>query len=95
MAYRHDPDLEFLGSCTSEELNELVALLTYDKDGEKRYTEGLTTKNSYKRHYPNHSKYWQDIAEEVQLFGAIHLLIFSVADAGCYIKKYFVMFVTN
>ena len=69
MAYRHDPDLEFLGSCTSEELNELVALLTYDKDGEKRYTEGLTTKNSYKRHYPNHSKYWQDIAEEVQLFG--------------------------
>ena len=69
MAYRYDPDLEFLGTCSSEELNDLVYLLTHDKDGRVRYTESLTNNDKFKRHYPDHSIYWQEIAEEIQLFG--------------------------
>lgn len=69
MAYRYDPDLEFLQTCSSEELNDLVYLLTHDKDGKARWTEFLTTNERYKRHYPDHKQYWQEIAEEIQLFG--------------------------
>lgn len=69
MAYRHDPDLEFLGSLSSKELDELVKLLTHDKDGETRWTEQLTSNEKYKTYYPEHTQYWQEIAEEIQLFG--------------------------
>ena len=40
--YRTDPDLEFLQTLKSEELNDLVYCLTHDKDGALRYTESLT-----------------------------------------------------
>lgn len=69
MAYRHDPDLEFLGTLSSEELKDLVYLLTYDKDGETRWTEMLTSNEKYKAYYPEHNQYWQEIAEELQYFG--------------------------
>ena len=69
MAYRYDPDLEFLGSCSSAELNDLVYTLTHDKDDSPRYTEGLSKKEKYKRYYPDHQKYWEEIASEIQLFG--------------------------
>lgn len=69
MAYRYDPDLEFLSKINSKDLNELVHCLTHDKDGSSRFTETLTLTNGYKRYYPDHHQYWQDIAEEVQKFG--------------------------
>lgn len=69
MAYRQDPDLEFLGQCSSKELDDLVYLLTHDKDGETRWTESLTSNERYKRYYPNHTQYWMEIAEEIQCFG--------------------------
>lgn len=69
MAYRYDPDLEFLSTMSSKELNDLVYLLTHDKDGSKRLTEHLTINDDYKRYYPEHSRYWKVIAEEIQLFG--------------------------
>ncbi len=69
MAYRNDYDLNFLGDLASEELNDLVYILTHDKDGEKRYTELLTVSDTYKRYYPDHHMYWKDIAAELQLFG--------------------------
>lgn len=69
MAYRHDPDLEFLSSLSSEELHDLVYLLTHDKDGERRLTELLTQEDNYKRHYPDHKQYWKEIAAEIQCFG--------------------------
>ena len=69
MAYRHDPDLEFLDSLSSEELNDLVYLLTHDKDGERRLTESLTQEDNYKKHYPDHKQYWKEIAAEIQCFG--------------------------
>ncbi|WP_301099252.1 DUF3944 domain-containing protein [Otariodibacter sp.] len=71
MAYRHDPDLEFLEKCNSEDLGDLVYCLTHDpKDNKLRYTESLTDHNLYKQYYPDHQKYWQVIAEEIQRFGA-------------------------
>lgn len=69
MAYQQDPDLEFLGQCSSEDLNDLVYLLTHGKDGNLRLTESLTNNEKYKSHYPDHAKYWQEIAEEIQCFG--------------------------
>jgi len=70
MAYRFDSDLEFLGKLNSAELNDLVYTLTHDKDGSSRFTEELTTAASYKNHHPNHIKYWELIAAEIQCFGA-------------------------
>lgn len=68
--YRNDEDLEFLETVDSNSLNDLVWVLTHNKDGNEILTEGLTLKDSYKKFYPDHNKYWQDIAAEVQCFGA-------------------------
>lgn len=70
MAYREDIDLEFMGEMSSRDLNDLVACLTKDKDGGVLLTEELTYSDLYKAHYPNHAKYWKEIAAEVQCFGA-------------------------
>jgi uncharacterized protein YaaW (UPF0174 family) len=69
MAYKLDEDLEFLQYCNNDSLDVLVETLIKDKDGESRTTEELTNKNNYKRHYPNHSMYWEEIGEEIQTFG--------------------------
>ncbi|MBE2895695.1 DUF3944 domain-containing protein [Pasteurellaceae bacterium HPA106] len=69
MAYRYDADLEFLKDCSSKDLDLLVTCLTKDKDGDTRLTETLTSNDLYKRYYPDHNKYWQVIAEEIQTFG--------------------------
>lgn len=70
MAYRYDPDLEFLESIKSEDLNDLVYCLTHDKDGDSRITEELTLSSAYKTHNPDHHQYWNLIAAEIQCFGA-------------------------
>lgn len=69
MAYREDRDLEFLGQVKSEDLNDLVSVLIYDKDGKNRYFEMLTIKDDYKKYYPDHHRYWKEIAAELQSFG--------------------------
>jgi len=70
MAYRDDKGLEFLGEMSSEALNDLVECLSKDKDGDTLWTEELTSREEYKTHYPDHSKYWKLVAAEVQCFGA-------------------------
>ena len=70
MAYRYDSDLAFLENIKSEDLNDLVYCLTHDKDGDTRLTEELTMSDVYKTHSPDHQKYWELIAAEVQCFGA-------------------------
>lgn len=69
MPYRHDPDLDFLALCPSKELNDLVRIITHDKDGSTRFTENLTSNEKYKRYFPDHHQYWEEIAAEIQLFG--------------------------
>lgn len=70
MNYRFDEDLEFLDDVSSEDLNDLVYALTKDKDGGKIFTEELTSSDAYKKYYPDHHRYWQSIAAELQRFGA-------------------------
>lgn len=70
MAYRFDDDLEFLGKLQSKDLDDLVYCLIHDTDGKERLTEELTSNNLYKRYAPDHNKYWEDIAGEIQCFGA-------------------------
>jgi uncharacterized protein YaaW (UPF0174 family) len=70
MVYRYDPDLEFLEQIESHELNYLVFCLTCDKDGTTRLTEELTMSAPYKQYYPDHHRYWDLIAAEIQCFGA-------------------------
>ncbi|MGY6000043.1 DUF3944 domain-containing protein [Stenotrophomonas maltophilia] len=70
MAYRSDTDLEFLGQMKSEDMNDLVYCLTHDKDGSPRFTEELTMSQQYKTYNPDHHQYWENIAAEIQCFGA-------------------------
>lgn len=68
--YREDPDLEFLKDCSNEDLDVLIKYLTKDKDGSSRITEELTSSDKYKLYKPNHKRYWDLIAAELQCFGA-------------------------
>jgi len=68
-AYREDPDLEFLRYCDNDDLDVLHKYLTQDEDGYERLTEWLTYNERYKKYYPDHQKYWDLIAEELQLYG--------------------------
>lgn len=80
--YRSDADLAFLKHCDNDDLELLVSILTTDpKDSQARYTEELTTCDEYKRHHPNHQKYWECIAAELQTFGA-NTLITKVIRKG-------------
>lgn len=74
MAYRYDKDLEFLKELSSPELDELVKILTHDKDGKVRFTEELTNNDLYKKHYPDHKEYIELILEEFQKFGGNSIL---------------------
>lgn len=70
MKMRHDPDLAFLGKCTSKQLDSLTRVLTHSKDGSPRLTSTLDLAEEYKTHYPDHAKYWRLIAAELQYYGA-------------------------
>ncbi len=74
MEYRYDADLEFLANCENEDLQPLVDILVKDKDGKIRFTEALTTTKMYKTYYPDHQKYWKEIAAELQTFGGNSLV---------------------
>ena len=81
--YRTDPDLEFLQILKSEELNDLVYCLTHDKDGALRYTESLTNNPKYKKYYPDHHQYWQDIAGELLLSFLHKKSLLNILSKGC------------
>lgn len=85
--YRDDDDLEFLGKVKSEDLNDLVHLLIYDKDGIERLTEELSYRDSYKRYSPDHHQYWEDIAGELQCYGANTLVTIFRGGKGVLYKE--------
>jgi len=70
MAYRYDEDLIFLSYLENSDLDDLVKTLIYDKDDKKRYSEHLSTNEKYLKFSPNHTLYWEEIAEEIQRYGA-------------------------
>lgn len=63
--YKYDDGLEFLQYSSNEELNFFVELYT----NEGKMTESLNLQDKYKEYHPNHSKYWELIAAELQYFG--------------------------
>ena len=69
MAYKLDKELEFLQYMDDKSLDSLVETLIRDKDGELRLTESITSNDLYKKFSPQHSKYWELIAGELQSFG--------------------------
>src|SRR6266480_2780872 len=70
MKYRKDSDLEFFKDCSASDLDPLVLILTRDKEGMPRWTEQLTSHPRFQQCTPNHKKYWELIAAELQCFGA-------------------------
>ena len=70
MAYTEDEDLQFLFHVNDKDLDDLVYILTKDENGNLRLTENLSANPKYKMHYPRHSKYQEEIIEELQKFGA-------------------------
>lgn len=87
MAYRYDTDLEFLGKLDSKVLEDLVRCLTHDKDGELRITEELSNSTRYKECHPDHNKYWELIAAEIQCFGANTLVTIFRGGKGVEYKE--------
>ena len=69
MAYKLDKELEFLQYMDDKSLDSLVETLIRDKDGKLRLTESITSNDLYKKFSPQHSKYWELIAGELQSFG--------------------------
>lgn len=75
--YREDPHLHFLQYCDNDDLKLLVSILTHDpKDNLPRHTETLTSQSGYQSYYDQgeHKKYWQEIAAELQTYGANSLV---------------------
>ena len=69
LTYRKDEDLNFLKLCDNDDLDILVKYIIQDKDGDERFTEELTTEDRYINNAPDHIKYWDLIAAELQCFG--------------------------
>ena len=65
-----DKDLIFLRNADNSDLKVLVDYLTKTKKGDTRWTEELTTTESYKKYYPEQLQLMcDDIADELQRYG--------------------------
>lgn len=67
--YLYDKDLEFIRFCSNYDLGILHDYIVKGKNGKNRFTEGITSKDIYKKNYPNHNIYWKEILEEFQRYG--------------------------
>ena len=61
-----------LRQSSNDQLDPLVAYVCFDKDGASRLTEELTALEVFKKNYPrqNHAAYVDELASEIQKFGA-------------------------
>lgn len=72
---RPDFDLQFLQFCENEDLRVLCDILTFDNEGKKRLTEGISNRAKYNASYPNNMVgMWKEIAFELQRFGGNSVL---------------------
>ncbi|MBQ8192146.1 MAG: DUF3944 domain-containing protein [Bacteroidaceae bacterium] len=72
---RKDEDLEFLKFCKNDDLKILTDYLVFDENGKKRISEQLTSKKVFHENYPhNIPVLWEEIANELQLYGGNTLL---------------------
>ena len=64
-----DEDLKFLEQCNHKDLDNLVYILVYDKDGKKRVSETLSKTELYIKYHPEHGNYCREIKSELQRYG--------------------------
>ena len=70
--FTNEKDLMFLYNCSNDNLKLLVDILAYDKDGDARWTEELTTNDDFKKSYPNNIRVILPLViNELQCFGGI------------------------
>ena len=82
---KEDRDLKFLADCKNEDLKTLVDMMTHDKDGNVRFSEGLTDTDAYLQCYPYKlQNMWQDIAGELQRFGGNTIANLYRGEGVCY-----------
>ena len=81
MPYLTDPDLTFLQYSNQEELDVLVKYLTKLPNGRKRFNSRLMQYDRVQQFFPNHKKYWNLIAAEVQSYGG-HLFANFMTGKG-------------
>lgn len=69
-----DYELNFLHQCTKDELEPLVGIIlgtddngNIDRSG--RISSSLESSDNFKKHYPDHTKYVDEIIEEIQTYG--------------------------
>lgn len=68
-------NLNFIRNCSNEDLKILVDYITKDEKGKTRYTECLTSKECYKRNYPdNIAAFSDEIINELSRFGGNTLM---------------------
>lgn len=66
-----DKDLAFLMTCKNDDLRTLCDILTYNNNGEIRYSEQLTNSDAYIKHYPERMNLMAtEIGEELRKFGS-------------------------
>lgn len=87
MPYKYDNDMEFLADLPSIYLEDLVNIIIYNDNGIKRFTENLSSNKFYKLNYPNHTKYWKVIAEEIQRFGGDTFMNILRGGKGIYYRE--------
>jgi uncharacterized protein YaaW (UPF0174 family) len=87
MKYREDPDLDFLKRCSADDLDPLVEILTRTKKGRRRITQRLTKHPRFKEQSPDHTKYWDLIAAELQCFGANTIATIARRGHGAFYRK--------
>lgn len=67
MKHPNDKSLEFLHACPSDELATLVEIVA--SPSSQRITSELCSTENYKKFYPDHSKYVDELIEDYQKFG--------------------------
>ena len=66
-----DKDLAFLATCNNEDLRTLCDILTYNNNGDVRYSEQLTNSDAYIKHYPERMNLMAtEIGEELRKYGS-------------------------
>jgi hypothetical protein len=68
---KQDKDLLFLAKCQNDELRTLCDILTYNKNGELRFSEQLSNTDAYLNCYPEKMNLMtKEISEEFRKYGS-------------------------
>lgn len=75
----YDKDLNpVLKKCSNEELEILISFFV------DKFSEGLTISDKYEKYYPNHKKYYDEIADEIRRYGGNSIANFFRDEGPAY-----------